>query len=145
MEWETYCDDDTLPLLAIKHTQDMIFHAYYWMGIAFICVCLMVAMLLWYFRQQQKRHPELVDLMADTSERELHKIQVNIYTNEIIIDGAAYPSRSQVVSLLDYLLKQSTQKFLFGNSTPSYMRTSLTVRQLPNGESATSNMKSTTC
>lgn len=113
MEWETYCDDGTLPLLAIRHTQNMIFHAYYWMGIAFICVCLMVAMLLWYFRQQQKRHPELVDLMADTSERELHKIQVNIYTNEIIIDGAAYPSRSQVVSLLDYLLKQSTHEISF--------------------------------
>lgn len=113
MEWETYCGDDTLPLLAIKHTQDMIFHAYYWMGIAFVCLCLTTAMMAWYFRQQQKRHPELVDLMADTSERELHKIQVNIYTNEIIIDGAAYPSRSQVVSLLDYLLKQPTHEISF--------------------------------
>ena len=113
MEWETYCGDDTLPLLAIKHTQDMIFHAYYWMGIAFVCLCSTTAMMAWYFRQQQKRHPELVDLMADTSERELHKIQVNIYTNEIIIDGAAYPSRSQVVSLLDYLLKQPTHEISF--------------------------------
>ncbi len=78
----------------------MIFHAYYWMGIAFVCLCLMTAMMVWYFRQQQKRHPELVDLMADTSECELHKIQVNIYTNEIIIDGIAYPSRCQVVSLV---------------------------------------------
>ena len=113
MEWETYCDDGTLPLLAIRHTQNMIFHAYYWMGIAFVCLCLMTAMMVWYFRQQQKRHPELVDLMADTSECELHKIQVNIYTNEIIIDGIAYPSRCQVVSLLDYLMKQPTHEISF--------------------------------
>lgn len=113
MEWKTYCDDGTLPLLAIRYTQNMIFHAYYWMGIAFVCLCLTTAMTIWYFRQQQKRHPELVDLMADTSECELHKIKVNIYTNEIIIDSIAYPSRSQVVSLLDYLLKQPTHEISF--------------------------------
>ena len=46
MKWDTYCDDGTLPLSAVKFTQNLIFHAYYWMGIAFICLCLVVAMLV---------------------------------------------------------------------------------------------------
>ena len=70
MKWDTYCDDGTLPLSAVKFTQNLIFHAYYWMGIAFICLCLVVAMLIWYFHHQQKLHPELGDMIADTSECE---------------------------------------------------------------------------
>lgn len=73
MKWDTYCDDGTLPLSAVKFTQNLIFHAYYWMGIAFICLCLVVAMLIWYFHHQQKLHPELGDMIADTSECEFKK------------------------------------------------------------------------
>lgn len=72
MKWDTYCDDGTLPLSAVKFTQNLIFHAYYWMGIAFICLCLVVAMLIWYFHHQQKLHPELGDMIADTSECEFN-------------------------------------------------------------------------
>ena len=81
MKWDAYCDDGTLPSSAVKFTQNLIFHAYYWMGIAFICLCLVVAMLVWYFRHQQKLHPELSDMIADTSECEFKKIRVNRYTN----------------------------------------------------------------
>ena len=73
MKWDAYCDDGTLPSSAVKFTQNLIFHAYYWMGIAFICLCLVVAMLVWYFRHQQKLHPELSDMIADTSECEFQK------------------------------------------------------------------------
>ena len=73
MKWDAYCDDGTLPSSAVKFTQNLIFHAYYWMGIAFICLCLVVAMLIWYFHHQQKLHPELGDMIADTSECEFKK------------------------------------------------------------------------
>lgn len=113
MKWDTYCNDYTLPPLAVKFAQDLIFHAYYWMSVAFICICLMAAMTIWYFRHQQKLHPELANLVTDTSECEFQKLRVNIYTNEIIIDGTTYPSRRQVVTLLDYLLKQPTHEISF--------------------------------
>ena len=83
------------------------------MGIAFICLCLVVAMLIWYFHHQQKLHPELGDMIADTSECEFKKIRVNRYTNEITIDGTTRPSRRQVATLLDYLLKAPTHEISF--------------------------------
>lgn len=113
MKWDAYCDNGTLPSSAVKFTQNLIFHAYYWMGIAFICLCLVVAMLVWYFRHQQKLHPELSDMIADTSECEFKKIRVNRYTNEITIDGTTRPSRRQVATLLDYLLKAPTHEISF--------------------------------
>ena len=72
-----------------------------------------VAMLVWYFRHQQKLHPELSDMIADTSECEFKKIRVNRYTNEITIDGTTRPSRRQVATLLDYLLKAPTHEISF--------------------------------
>ena len=113
MKWDAYCDDGTLPLSTVKFTQNLIFHAYYWMGIAFICLCLFVAMLAWYFRRQQKLHPELGDMIASASEREFKKIRVNRYTNEITIDGTTHPIRRQVATLLDYLLKAPTHEISF--------------------------------
>ena len=79
MKWDAYCDDGTLPSSAVKFTQNLIFHAYYWMGIAFICLCLVVAMLVWYFRHQQKLHPELSDMIADTSECEFKNTGEPLY------------------------------------------------------------------
>ena len=32
MKWDAYCDNGTLPSSAVKFTQNLIFHAYYWMG-----------------------------------------------------------------------------------------------------------------
>lgn len=113
MKWDAYCDDGTLPLSTVKFTQNLISHAYYWMGIAFICLCLFVAMLAWYFRRQQKLHPELGDMVASASEREFKKIRVNRYTNEITIDGTTHPIRRQVATLLDYLLKAPAHEISF--------------------------------
>ena len=113
MKWDAYCDDGTLPLSTVKFTQNLIFHAYYWMGIAFICLCLFVAMLAWYFRRQQKLHPELGNMIASASEREFKKIRVNRYTNEITIDGTTHPIRRQVATLLDYLLKAPAHEISF--------------------------------
>ena len=36
MKWDAYCDNGTLPLSTVKFTQNLIFHAYYWMGIALL-------------------------------------------------------------------------------------------------------------
>ncbi len=113
MKWYKYCGDGTLPLPAVKFTQGIIFHAYYWMGAAFICLCLAIAMLAWYFRHQQRLHPELGGLMADTSERELKKIRVDCRTNEITIGGTTRPVRRQVAALLDYLLEAATHEISF--------------------------------
>lgn len=52
-------------------------------------------------------------MIADTSECEFKKIRVNRYTNEITIDGTTRPSRRQVATLLDYLLKAPTHEISF--------------------------------
>ena len=124
MKWDAYCDNGTLPSSAVKFTQNLIFHAYYWMGIAFICLCLVVAMLVWYFRHQQKLHPELSDMIADTSECEFKKIRVNRYTNEITKWRPYW-----IISL-----KLPHTKSHSRNSIPYSMRISSTVRRHPNGK-----------
>ena len=133
MKWDAYCDNGTLPLSTVKFTQNLIFHAYYWMGIAFICLCLVVAMLIWYFRHQQKLHPELSDMIADTSECEFKKIRVNRYTNEITIDGTTQAAAKWrpywIISL-----KLPHTKSHSRNSIPYSMRISSTVRRHPNGK-----------
>ena len=134
MKWVSYCNDETLPLMAVKFTQNLIFHAYYWMGIAFICLCLVVAMLVWYFRHQQKLHPELSDMIADTSECEFKKIRVNRYTNEITIDGTPVQAAAKWRPYWIISLKLPHTKSHSRNSIPYSMRISSTVRRHPNGK-----------
>ena len=97
MKWDAYCDNGTLPLSTVKFTQNLIFHAYYWMGIASFAYAWLSP--CWYGISaiSKKLHPELSDMIADTSECEL-KIRVNRYTNEITIDGTTCPSRRQVAT-----------------------------------------------
>lgn len=84
----------------------MIIHAYFWMGTSFVSLCLIVIMQLWFFFHKQKLHPELIGLITDTAESAFQEIKINIYTNEITINGKTTKSRRQLVTLLDYLLKE---------------------------------------
>ncbi len=105
MKWNIYSQDLTLPPQALKFAHNMIIHAYFWMGISFVFLCLIVIMQLWFFFHKQKLHPELIRLITNTSECTIQEIKTNIYTNEITISGKTTKSRRQLVTLLDYLLK----------------------------------------
>lgn len=54
MELADYCKNENMSATALDFSENMVFHAYYWMGIAFICICLTAAMPLWYFHHQKK-------------------------------------------------------------------------------------------
>lgn len=107
------CKKENLPAEAGKFSQNMIFHAYYWMATAFACISLVAAMVLWYFYQQQKLHPERANLTADTRDCRFGKLQVNVYTNEITMKGISKKSRRQVVTLLDYLVRNPEHEISF--------------------------------
>ena len=58
IKWADYCKNENLSATVVEFSQNMIFHAYYWMGIAFACISLMATMALWYFSRQQNLHPK---------------------------------------------------------------------------------------
>ena len=58
IKWADYCKNENLSATVVEFSQNMIFHAYYWMGVAFACISLMATMALWYFSRQQNLHPK---------------------------------------------------------------------------------------
>ncbi len=114
IQWNDYCGNSAVPPSTMKFTQGMISHAYYWMGIALICVCLIMALLIWYLYRQHKIHPEWLGLITtETMESYFKKIKVNIHTNEIITDGITLQSSHQVVVLLDHLIKSNSHEISY--------------------------------
>ena len=83
------------------------------MGVAFACISLMATMALWYFSRQQNLHPKQTCPTISTQGSKFKKLQVNVYTNEITMEGLSQKSRNQVVTLLDYLVKHPKHKISF--------------------------------
>ena len=65
------------------------------------------------FPPSAKLHPETERHDSRHIGMRIQKIRVNRYTNEITIDGTTRPSRRQVATLLDYLLKAPTHEISF--------------------------------
>lgn len=113
IKWADYCKNENLSATVVEFSQNMIFHAYYWMGVAFACISLMATMALWYFSRQQNLHPKQTCPTISTQGSKFKKLQVNVYTNEITMEGLSQKSRNQVVTLLDYLVKHPKHKISF--------------------------------
>lgn len=113
MELADYCKNENMSATALDFSENMVFHAYYWMGIAFICICLTAAMPLWYFHHQKKLHSEQDTPMSDAQKGEFKKLRVNIHTREVTLGNISRKSRLQVVTLLDYLVKHPQHEISF--------------------------------
>ena len=136
IKWADYCKNENLSATVVEFSQNMIFHAYYWMGVAFACISLMATMALWYFSRQQNLHPKQTCPTISTQGSKFKKLQVNVYTNEITMEGLSQKSRNQVVT--------PSIKSHFQNSIRYSMRIFSMVPNHPNEKSVTLNMRPTT-
>ncbi|MCD8319023.1 MAG: hypothetical protein LUC45_09435 [Paraprevotella sp.] len=110
MEWNNICASHTFSPNAMKYTQNIIFHASYWMGIAFICLCLFVMSLFWNLHRQRRLSPPTEAPSTEPDRTELQKLKVNIYTNDVFFGDIKKKGRHQTVALLNYLIQTDTHE-----------------------------------
>ena len=107
IKWADYCKNENLSATVVEFSQNMIFHAYYWMGIAFACISLMATMALWYFSRQQNLHPKQTCPTISTQGSKFKKLQVNVYTNEITMEGLSQKRRKISFSELNTVFNEN--------------------------------------